>query len=103
MLRLILAVAAFLVLADPPCASGQSVDFNGRELSLGSELQQAINSQRLKEGQPELQSLTNELEEAQLIYSDAVLGELLRGNVCDHDYRDFTCLLYTSPSPRDPE
>ena len=67
MLRLILAFAAFLVLADPPYASGQSVDFSGRELSLGSELQQAINSQRLKEGQPELQSLTNELEEAQLL------------------------------------
>ena len=104
MLRLILAFAAFLVLADPPYASGQSVDFSGRELSLGNELQQAINSQRLKEGQPELQSLTNELEEAQLIYSDAVLGELLRSNICDHDYRDFDALqrlIATSPKPID--
>ena len=81
-----LAFAALMLLADAPDASGQSVDFSSRELSLGGALQQVINSKRLQLGQPELQSLTNELEEAQLIYSDAVLND---------------CLLYTSPSPRD--
>ena len=104
MRRVFLALAALLLLADSPDASGQSVDFSSRELSLGDELQQVINSKRLQLGQPELQSLTNELEEAQLIYSDAVLGELLRGNVCDHDYRDFTALqrlISTSPKSID--
>ena len=104
MRRVFLAFAALMLLADVPEASGQSVDFSSRELSLGGELQQAINSKRLQLGQPELQSLTNELEEAQLIYSDAVLGELLRGNACDHDRRDFTALqqlIATSPKPID--
>ena len=73
MRRVFLALAALMLLADAPDASGQSVDFSSRELSLGGELQQVINSKRLQLGQPELQSLTNELEEAQLIYSDAVL------------------------------
>ena len=96
--------AALVLLADASAVSGQSVDFGGHELSLGDELQQLINSQRRQLGQPELQSLTNELEEAQLIYSDAVLGELLRSNVCDHDYRDFTALqrlIATSPKSID--
>ena len=104
MRRVFLALAALMLLADAPDASGQSVDFSSRELSLGGALQQVINSKRLQLGQPELQSLTNELEEAQLIYSDAVLNELLRSNACDHDYRDFTALqrlIATSPKPID--
>ena len=104
MRRFFLAFAALMLLADAPDASAQSVDFSSRELSLGDELQQVINSKRLQLGQPELQSLTNELEEAQLIYSDAVLNELLRSNACDHDYRDFTALqrlIATSPKPID--
>ena len=99
-----LAFAAIMLLADVPDAYGQSVDFSSRELSLGDELQQVINSKRQELGQPELLSLTNELEEAQLIYSDAVLGELLRGNACDHDRRNFTALqrlIATSPKPID--
>ena len=104
MRRVFLAFAALMLLADAPEASGQSVDFSNRELSLGDELQQVINSKRLQLGQPELQSLTNELEEAQLIYSDAVLNELLRSNACDHDRRDFSALqrlIATSPKPID--
>ena len=104
MRRVFLAFAALMLLADAPDASAQSVDFSSRELSLGDELQQVINSKRLQLGQPELQSLTNELEEAQLIYSDAVLNELLRSNACDHDYRDFSALqrlIATSPKPID--
>jgi len=104
MRRVLLAFAALMLLTDAPEASGQSVDFSSRELSLGDELQQVINSKRLQLGQPELQSLTNDLEDAQLIYSDAVLNELLRSNACDHDYRDFTALqrlIATSPKPID--
>jgi len=104
MCRVFWAFAALVLLADAPDVLGQSVDFSSRELSLGDELQQAVNSQRRQLGQPELQSLTNELEEAQLIYSDAVLGELLRSNACDHDYRDFTALqrlIATSPKSID--
>ena len=104
MRRVFLALAALMLLTDAPEASGQSVDFSSRELSLGDELQQVINSKRLQLGQPELQSLRNELEEAQLIYSDAVLNELLRSDACDHDYRDFTALqrlIATSPKPID--
>ena len=102
--RLLLALAAILVATDGPKALGQTVDFSSRELSLGDELQQVINSQRVALGQPALESLSNELEEAQLIYSDAVLQELLNSNVCDHDYRDFTALqrvIATSPKPID--
>ena len=104
MRRAFFAFAALMLLADAPDASGLSVDFSTRELSLGDELQKVINSKRLQRGQPELQSLTNELEEAQLIYSDAVLNELLKSNACDHDYRDFTALqrlIATSPKPID--
>ena len=104
MRRVFLAFAALMLWADAPGASGQSVDFSSRELSLGDELQQAINSKRQELGQPELLSLTNELEEAQLIYSDAVLNELLRSNACDHDRRDFAALqrlIATSPKPID--
>ena len=102
--RLFLAFATLFLLADVPKASGLSVDFSRRELALGDELQQVINSRRLQLGQTELESLTNELEEAQLIYSDAVLNELLRSNACDHDYRDFSALqrlIATSPKPID--
>ena len=104
MRRVFLAFAALMLFADAADVSGQSVDFSSRELSLGDELQQVINSKQLQLGQPELQSLTNELEEAQLIYSDAVLNELLRSDACDHDYRDFTALqrlIATSPKPID--
>ena len=104
MLRVLLALTALILLADVPDASGQSVDFSRRELSLGDELQQVINTRRLQLGQPVLESLTNELEEAQLIYSDAVLNELLRNNACDHDYRNFSALqrlIATSPKQID--
>ena len=104
MSRAFLACAALILLAHAQDALGQSVDFSSRELSLGDDLQQAINSHRLQLGQPALQPLTNELEEAQLIYSDAVLQELLNSGACDHDYRDFTALqrlIETSPKPID--
>ena len=104
MFRVLLTFAAIIVVAEIPTASAQSVDFSNRELSLGKQLQQAINSRRLQLGQPQLQSLTDELEEAQLIYSDAVLNELMRGNRCEHNYRDFTALqrlIATSPKQID--
>jgi len=66
MLRLLVAFAAPFLLADAPGALAQSVDFSSGELSLADELQQAINSQRQLLGQPPLQPLTNELEEASL-------------------------------------
>ena len=50
MRRVFLAFAALMLLADAPDASGQSVDFSSRELSLGDELQQVINSKRLQLG-----------------------------------------------------
>ena len=66
MRRVFLALAALMLLADARNASGQSVDFSSRELSLGDELQQVINSKRLQLGQPEhlnvMQSLTNEAQ-----------------------------------------
>ena len=102
--RVFCAFAALMLWGNSLDASGQSVDFSSRELLLGDDLQQVVNSQRLQLGQPALQPLTNELEEAQLIYSDAVLGELLKSNICDHDYRDFTALqrlIATSPKPID--
>ena len=93
-------VALSLVIANCLSARSETINFTTREISLGLSLEKAINSQRMREGKSALQSLTVDLNKAQLIYSEHILSGLLKSDDCDHDYKVFRALqqlIETSP------